>query len=110
MARILPTSSRSNSSPRNTDRNWTMVVRRRTKELPAPGSRPISRHQFAELYGADPADVEQIEQFAAEYDLTVGQVDLSRRSIAISGTVADMNEAFGTELRVFQSPNGRYRG
>jgi kumamolisin len=94
----------------NDDVSVTIVVRRRTKELPAPGSRPISRHQFAELYGADPADVEQIEQFAAEYDLTVGQVDLSRRSIAISGTVADMNEAFGTELRVFQSPEGMYRG
>ena len=94
----------------NAEVSVTIVVRRRTEELPAPGSRPIARHKFAELYGADPADVEQIEQFAAEYDLTVGEVDLSRRSIAISGTVADMNEAFGTELRVFQSPNGRYRG
>jgi kumamolisin len=90
--------------------NVTIVVRRKTEELPAPGAHPVPRHKFAELYGADPADVEQIEQFAAEYDLTVGQVDLSRRSIAVVGKVADMNEAFGTDLRLFQSPAGMYRG
>jgi len=94
----------------NEEVSATIVVRRRTEELPAPGSRPIPRNKFAELYGADPADVEQIEQFAAAFDLTVGQVDLSRRSILVSGTVAHMNEAFGTQLRVFQSPDGTYRG
>ena len=88
----------------------TVVIRRRSSELPPPGSRPIPRSRFAELYGADPADVEQIEQFAAGYDLTVGRIDLSRRSIMLRGTVAKMNEAFGTQLRVFQSPDGTYRG
>ena len=94
----------------NEEVSATIVVRRRTEELPAPGSRPIPRNKFAELYGADPADVEQIEQFAAAFDLTVGKVDLSRRSILVSGTVAHINEAFGTQLRVFQSPDGTYRG
>jgi kumamolisin len=90
--------------------NVTVVIRRRTEELPSPGSPPIPRDQFARLYGADPADVEQIERFAAEFDLTVGQVDLSRRSIAVSGKVVAMNDAFGTQLRIFQSPDGAYRG
>src|ERR1019366_3688047 len=94
----------------NEEVNVTVVVRRRTEELPPPASPPIARDQFAGLYGADPADVEQIERFAAEFDLTVGQVDLSRRSIAVSGKVVDMNEAFGTQLRIFQSPDGAYRG
>jgi kumamolisin len=94
----------------NEDVIVTIVVRRRTEKLPRPGAHPISREKFAELYGADPADVEQIEQFAAEYDLSVGQMDLARRSIKLRGTVADMNEAFGTELRIFGSPDGMYRG
>jgi kumamolisin len=94
----------------NEEVNVTVVIRRRTQELPLPASPPILRDQFARLYGADPADVAQIERFAAEFDLTVGQVDLSRRSIAVAGTVAEMNEAFGTQLRVFQSPDGAYRG
>jgi kumamolisin len=88
----------------------TLVVRRRNAELPPPGSRPIPRHRFAELYGADPADVVQIERFAAEYNLTVGPIDLSRRSIILCGTVAHINEAFGTQLQLFQSPAGMYRG
>jgi kumamolisin len=94
----------------NDEINVTIVVRRKTEELPPPGRHPVPRHKFAELYGADPADVEQIERFAAQYDLTVGQVDLSRRSIAVLGTAAHMNEAFGTQLRIFQSPDGTYRG
>jgi kumamolisin len=88
----------------------TIVVRRRSSELPPPGSPPIPRDQFAELYGADPADVEQIERFAADNDLTVGKIDLAGRSITLRGTVANMNEAFGTQLRLFQSPEGSYRG
>jgi kumamolisin len=90
--------------------NVTIVVRRRNAELPPPGSPSLPRDEFAALYGADPADVERIEQFASQYDLTVGQIDLARRSIAVAGKVADMNEAFGTELRLFQSPDGTYRG
>jgi kumamolisin len=88
----------------------TVMVRRKTEELPPPKARPIPRDKFAELYGADPADVELVEQFAEEYDLTVGEIDLGRRSIVISGSVADMNEAFATQLLVFQSPDGFYRG
>ena len=90
--------------------NATVVIRRRNSELPPPGPQPLPRSQFAALYGANPADVEQIEQFAADYDLTVGQIDLSRRSIMLGGTVAKVNEAFGTQLRLFQSPDGVYRG
>jgi kumamolisin len=105
-----PDSSAIGVADPNEEVSVTVVIRRKTEKLPRPGSRPISRNKFAELYGADPADVEQIEQFAADYDLTVGQVDLSRRSIALCGTVANMNEAFGTQLRVFQSPDGMYRG
>jgi kumamolisin len=88
----------------------TVMVRRRNAELPPPGSRPIPRHRFAELYGADPADVEEVERFAADYNLTVGPIDLSRRSITLRGTVAHVNEAFGTQLQLFQSPGGTYRG
>ena len=44
----------------NEEVNVTVVIRRRTHELPPPASTPIPRDQFAGLYGADPADVEQI--------------------------------------------------
>jgi kumamolisin len=88
----------------------TLLLRRRNQLLPEPGSTILSREEFAAQFGADPADVPPIEQFAEANDLTVVQVDLARRSIVLSGTVANMNEAFATELLLFQSPEGMFRG
>jgi len=87
----------------------TVVLRRRSSRPPKEGQ-ILSREQFERRYGADPADVERVEQFAAEYDLTVAEVDLARRSMRLGGTIANMNEAFGTEIRLFQAPGGIFRG
>jgi len=92
------------------DVSITLMLRRKNSELPAPGSPPVPRARFAELYGADPAEVKQIEQFAADFGLTVGPIDLARRSLILRGKVAYVNEAFGTQLQLFQSPQGTYRG
>jgi kumamolisin len=86
----------------------TAVLRRRTP--PEEASGPVTRENFAERFGADPADVELVEQLAADNDLTVQGIDLARRSVTLGGTVASMNEAFGTQLVLFQGPQGVYRG
>lgn len=88
----------------------TVVLRRRNAKLPHLGSKTIPRNEFAQLYGADPADVQRVEEFAAANNLAVAHVDLARRSMLLSGTVANFNEAFSTQLRVFQSPSGDFRG
>jgi kumamolisin len=87
----------------------TVILRRRAK-LPHHHTKPISREEFAAKYGADPADVKKVEAFARLFDLTIMETDLPRRSVRVGGTVAKMNEAFATQLRVFQSPDGRFRG
>src|SRR6202011_3547203 len=71
---------------------------------------PLSREQFAAEFGADPADVERVQAFARDHDLTVGGVDLARRSIELAGSIAAMNEAFGTELKLFLGEEGSFRG
>jgi kumamolisin len=86
----------------------TLVLRRRAK-LPPP-TRILTREEFARRYGADPVDVERVEQFAAQNDLTVVEIDLARRSVVLSGTVANMNEAFGTKIQLYQAPGGIFRG
>ena len=88
----------------------TVMVRRKHAEIPESLEEPISREEFAEKYGASRKDVEKVEEFAAEFDLSVGEIDLGRRSIRLAGTVANMNEAFGTQLSIFQSPDGLFRG
>ena len=86
------------------------VLMRRRNAIPEGKPEIISREEFAERFGADPADVLPIEQFASDNDLTAGSVDLGRRTVVLTGTVANMNEAFATELMLFQTPQGITRG
>lgn len=88
----------------------TVLMRRCNNDLPEPGSEILTHEEFARRFGADPADVQPIEDFAADNDLTVVDVNLPRRSIVLAGTVANMNEAFTTELLLFQGPEGVFRG
>ena len=88
----------------------TLTLRRRTERLPEPGTKTVSRDDFAKRYGADPDDLPIIEQFAAENDLTIVEADMARRMVQLAGTIANMNEAFATYVQIFQSPRGTFRG
>ena len=85
------------------------VVLRPKAEPPSHVEEPLSRAEFARLYGARAEDITVVEKFAAENDLTVVEVDLGRRSVVLSGTIANMNEAFGTQLRLYRCPHGIFR-
>jgi kumamolisin len=87
----------------------TVVLRRRAALDLRQESSPISRDEFAARFGADPKDVAALEAFAEQYDLTIGSVDLARRAVVLSGSVASMNEAFGTQLKLYQGRHGTYR-
>ncbi|HEX8986081.1 MAG TPA: S53 family peptidase [Bryobacteraceae bacterium] len=87
----------------------TVLLRRRAQP-PAPGGPVISREEFAARYGAAPEDVDAVERFAAANDLSVAEVNLARRSVVLTGTIANMSEAFGTELGIYHSAEGQYRG
>ena len=87
------------------------VLLRRPKPLPPHGgAAPMTREEFAAGFSANTADVDLVDAFAHQHDLTVVSVDLARRSIALSGSIAAMNEAFGTQLKLYQGATGTYRG
>lgn len=86
------------------------IVLRRLNPLPPAGTVSVPREDFAARYGANPADIPIVEQFAHANDLTIVDIDLARRTIVLAGTVANMNEAFGTNLALFQHPDGIFRG
>jgi len=88
----------------------SMLLRRRTSLDVERLRAPVSRDVFAAQYGADPRDIAHVEAFAQEFDLTIVSVDLVRRTVVVSGTVAAMNEAFGTHLTRYQGQQGTYRG
>jgi kumamolisin len=99
----------------------TINVRRRPDGPPLPdldywaatplGERTfVGREEFAELYGASPEDLETIAAFARHHGLTVTEANAARRTVLVSGTVAQMNDAFGVTLAYFETPSETYRG
>ena len=70
----------------------------------------LSRKDFEQRHGADPADIAKVEAFAHDHKLTVKEKSAGRRTVILSGPVSAMNQAFGVELKQYEHPNGRYRG
>jgi kumamolisin len=78
-------------------------------ELPAD-RKYLSAEEYASAYGADPADLQRVADFAAAHNLTVIESSVPKRSVLLEGRVADLNSAFGVDLRNYELPQGGYRG
>lgn len=74
-----------------------------------PGA-PLSRAEFAAAHGASAADLAAVKKFAQAQGLSVVQEHSARRTLVLSGTVAQFDQAFGVELKHYQYPGGTYRG
>lgn len=70
----------------------------------------FSRQDFAAKFGASEDDLRRIEEFARSKSLQVVESNVARRTVVVSGTVKQMNSAFGVELAKYESPHGAYRG
>lgn len=70
----------------------------------------LSREDFAQQFGADPTDIAAIKTFATSHALAVVEEDAARRTVVLSGTVAQFNNAFGVKLERYEHDGGSYRG
>jgi kumamolisin len=70
----------------------------------------LGREDFARQFGADPGDLATVKKFATQHGLAVVQEDAARRTVVLSGTVAQFNAAFGVTLERFEHDGGSYRG
>jgi len=71
----------------------------------------LNHSDFTRMYGADPTSVDRIRQFGSENNLQVltrGD-EVSRRTVTLAGTAADMEKAFNVELNGYEHPDGTYR-
>jgi kumamolisin len=59
----------------------------------------LTRESFAAVRGAASEDVEKVESFAREHNLTVVETSVPKRSIRLAGTIEDLTEAFGLNLK-----------
>ncbi len=79
----------------------TVVLRRRT---PVSDDCCLDMHlshaEFAGLYGAEPADIRALEDFAAEHGFSVVSINVGARTVVLSGPCAGMAAAFGADVEL----------
>jgi kumamolisin len=81
-----------------------------SQQIAQPGSHSyLTPQQFAHKFGADPADVDAVMNFAHNHQLQVLGHDLGRRSVTLSGPVSRMTAAFGVNLHHYRLAGGVYR-
>jgi hypothetical protein len=88
--------------------NW--VIRAFWAATP-PGKRKfLSREEFAALHGAAPEDLQAVVDFAQSHGLEVVETNAARRVVQVSGTVAQVSEAFAVTLYRYEWQGESYRG
>jgi kumamolisin len=88
----------------------TVTLRGPALPEPEPGE-SISREELAEAYGADQHDIDKTKEVLEGYGLDVTEEPAATRSLRVSGTAAQMEEAFRAALGVYHDPEqGEFRG
>lgn len=97
--------------PQPYERLEVTLVLRRKQQGPHPwASNAYHSHQeLADLYGADPADVEAVEAVASARHLSTGHVDLAARTITLAGAFRDLASLFGADVELHRLGNRVYR-
>jgi kumamolisin len=77
------------------------LVLRRLEDLPAGTA--VSPEDLAARHGASAEDIAQVTASLGPFNLTVSYTHAASRRIKVTGTLADLAAAFGTELRQVRS-------
>jgi kumamolisin len=99
----------------------TVVLRRRPDGPPVPGPerylstppsqrRRLSEVEFAARYGFAADDVAQVIDFARGHELEVTGTHAGRRTVYLTGTVEQLNRAFGVSLNEYEHELRARRG
>ena len=84
----------------------TVVLRRKTPlQANALGESRLTREEYRARHAADPAAVEEVHAFAKEFHLAA-EDNAPRRIVQLTGTVANMEKAFGVKLTHHAGPDG----
>jgi kumamolisin len=69
---------------------------------------PLSRAEAAQVLGAEPAELAKVEEFAKSHGLTITSSSPATRMVQVSGTVAQMEAAFGTKIHTCETGGRPY--
>jgi kumamolisin len=73
----------------------TLILRRRC-EAPDPDTigRYLSHGELAEMHGADPVDIQAVENFASEHGFSIVSIHAAARTVVLGGRRGDLAKAF----------------
>ena len=67
---------------------------------------PLTREQFASMYGASPESIERVRAFAAANGLEIVASNPAARTVVLRGRAGDLSAAFGVRLQRYASQAG----
>ena len=70
---------------------------------------PADRKAVMAALGADPKDLEQVKQFAQSHKLKAEHAEPAQRTIRLTGTVQQLNQAFGVQLKQYREGERTFR-
>jgi len=70
----------------------------------------LTHAELEQRFGADEADMDAVEQYAHEHDLTVAHRDAHSRTLVLRGRLGDLLSAFHADLGLYHHASGTYRG
>ncbi|GAA3763416.1 S53 family peptidase [Terriglobus aquaticus] len=103
----LPGGQQDTKPVRSSAQITVSVIVRRKQPLNANalGEQRLTRAQYKAQHSADPAALKAVLAFAKEFNLSA-EADAARRTVQLTGTVADMQRAFDVKLRHHAAANG----
>jgi len=88
--------------PRSDQSLEILLVLRRRKKAPHVPELKLSHEDLNQLHGADPADIEAVEGFAAMHGFSIASMDTGARTITLAGPLDSLANAFGAEMELRQ--------
>jgi kumamolisin len=119
--RPAPGARRVSAADPNEQLSFTIRLRRLASAPPMPdqnywtanppgGRRFLTRDELVAQSSAAQADIDKVADFARSHGMQVVGTSAARRTVRISGTVAQANSAFAVDLGRYESPEENYRG
>jgi len=116
-ARKIPTGKNLGTTNLNDVIEVTVRLRRKNsieeyvKNMGNDKNKILTQEEFEQRFAASDKDIEKVEKFAQEHDLTVVESSVGRRTVILKGTVQSFSKAFGVFLANYQHEDGKiFRG
>jgi kumamolisin len=78
--------------------------------LPLAERKYLTHEDLEKQHGASQEDLDKIEHFAQEHDLTVVHRSAAERSVVLKGKLGDLLAAFHADVQIYHHATGSYRG